>query len=362
MRTAQIITSYKTRTQLVLMVLAMLLAPAFADATTDCSFTTIGTTMKLNADCATDATILVPDGFTLDGRGKIIMAVDPPAGHFVGAVISNAGTFAKVRKVIVDTSFLANLCDAGADRLRGIMFDGASGEISDNTVLNINQGASGCQEGNGIEVRNPPFDGTHPATKIVEVLRNKVFDYQKTGIVANGDVDVTIRDNIVGASATQANLAANGIQVGFGGIASVRRNLVEGNTWLGFDPVTSEFSATAVLLFEASPTTEVRDNNINLIGGNADTGIHIQADSVTVRNNRVFDNGPDTSNPDDIGIDNPGHLSGGVDNTITGNKARCYETGFRNVSGAGNVVLPCAEPAGPTSLAAGSRSPSPSTP
>lgn len=61
----------------------------------------------------TDTAILVPDGFTIDGA-----------------------------------------------RLRGILFDGAAGSITHNTVTNINQGASGCQEGNGIEVRNGPFDNT----------------------------------------------------------------------------------------------------------------------------------------------------------------------------------------------------------
>ena len=34
--------------------------------------------MTLNGDCTTDATILVPNGFTLDGAGNTITAVDPP--------------------------------------------------------------------------------------------------------------------------------------------------------------------------------------------------------------------------------------------------------------------------------------------
>ena len=56
-----------------------------------CSFTTVGTTMSLDADCTTDATILVPDGFTLDGEGNAITAVDPVAGHFVGGVVRHGG-------------------------------------------------------------------------------------------------------------------------------------------------------------------------------------------------------------------------------------------------------------------------------
>jgi hypothetical protein len=56
----------------------------------NCSFTVKGSTMSLNADCTTDATILVPNGFTLDGKNHAITAVDPSGGHFVGAVVKNA--------------------------------------------------------------------------------------------------------------------------------------------------------------------------------------------------------------------------------------------------------------------------------
>ena len=41
-------------------------------ATTTCTFTTVGTTMTLDADCTTDATILIPNSFTLNGAGNTI--------------------------------------------------------------------------------------------------------------------------------------------------------------------------------------------------------------------------------------------------------------------------------------------------
>ena len=46
-------------------------------AATTCTFTTAGTTMTLDADCTTDATIPIPDGYTLDGAGLTIVANDP---------------------------------------------------------------------------------------------------------------------------------------------------------------------------------------------------------------------------------------------------------------------------------------------
>lgn len=224
-------------------------APSVA-ATTTCTFTTSGTTMKLNADCVTDATILVPDGFTLDGADRTITAVDPPGGHFKGAVVRNGGATANVKKLTVTTAGLGNVCDDAGDRLRGIMFEGASGSISHNRVVNINQGASGCQEGNGIEVRNAPFDGTHPATKAVQISHNKVTNYQKTGIVMNGDVSGSIVKNDVAGAGPVNYIAQNGIQVGFGAIGAVKENKVKGN-WYSGDYWTSagilDYSAAAVI-------------------------------------------------------------------------------------------------------------------
>ena len=202
-------------------------------AATTCTFTTAGTTMTLDADCTTDATIPIPDGYTLDGAGLTIVANDPAGNHFKGAVVANAGSTASVTNLTVKASGLANVCDGGADRLRGIMFDGASGSITHNNVEDINQGASGCQEGNAIEVRNAPFDGTHPGTKSVTITDNTVINYQKTGILANGDVYASISENSVVGVGSINYIAQNGIQVGFGATGSVVSNSVTDNYFTG---------------------------------------------------------------------------------------------------------------------------------
>ena len=62
-----------------------------------CSFTTSGTTMTLNGDCTTSASIIVPDGFTLDGNSFTITGVDPVGDHFRGAVVRNGGLVAHVK-------------------------------------------------------------------------------------------------------------------------------------------------------------------------------------------------------------------------------------------------------------------------
>lgn len=316
----------------VLAVLALIVIGAYlpsadvASAATDCSFTVDGLTLNLDSDCTTDETILIPDGFTLDGNGFTVTAVDPAAGHFVGAVVANAGATAHVVNLNVTASGLLNVCDGGTDRLRGIMFEGASGSITHSTVTGINQGPSGCQEGNAIEVRNAPFDNTHPGTTSVEISHNVIADYQKTGIVANGDVDVQIAHNTIGASATQVNLAANSVQLGYGATGVVALNHIDGNQWKG----ASDFAATAILLYASEDVLVEK----NIIRGNSDIGIYEFGDSSQVINNKVFDIGADDENSGyDIGIG-----AWGSSPTVEKNKVAGFELPFGGTIGDKNVV------------------------
>ncbi len=294
-----------------------------------CVFDTSGTLMTLQGDCVTGATLLIPDGFTMDLGGHTVVAVDPAGDTFKGAVIRNGGVWAAVRNGTVTTAGLANTCKAGDDRLRGVMFEGASGSITDLSIDNINKGASGCQEGNAIEVRNAPFDGTHPNTMNVDVGGNVLVNWQKTGIVANGDVNAWIHHNVINSSATQANLAANSIQVGFGGKALVEHNHVAGNSWCG----PSNYVATSILLTASAPGTVVRQNI--MMDGNSDVGIYIYADGVTVDNNKVFESGADCNQRGyDYGVINWGT------NTVTNNKSKGYSTPYYGVTNGKNKAIP----------------------
>ncbi|PIR69335.1 MAG: hypothetical protein COU47_03110 [Candidatus Niyogibacteria bacterium CG10_big_fil_rev_8_21_14_0_10_46_36] len=313
------------------LVLCLVLAAISARAATTCQFEISGDTMSLTGSCMTDETIFVPDGMTLDCGGYEIIAVDPLVGAFTGAVIKNGGTTAHVTRCIVSAVDLQNACKGGDDRLRGILFEGASGSITQNSVDNINKGASGCQEGNAIEVRNAPFDGTHPDTQSVEVAHNQVTNWQKTGIVCNGDVYCDMRHNAVGASATQLNLAANSIQVGFGATGIVEHNYVEGNQWLG----ASDFGATAMLLYDVDGVI-VRQNNIR---GNADIGIYGFTTNSIIDNNRVFDD--DTIYSEfgeqhgDFGI-----IDLGSGNAFTNNKVKDFTDPYYGIEGGKNKAIP----------------------
>lgn len=296
-------------------------------AANDCVFDDNGDTLTLTGDCTTDETIFIPNGYTLNGNGYTITAKDP-IGGFKGAIIQNDGAMAYVEHLNVAALGLSNSCKVGADRLRGIMFEGASGSITHCIVSDINKGPSGCQEGNAIEIRNAPFDGTHQDTQAIEISHNNIINYQKTGIVANGDVDVSIHHNQVGASATQENLAANSIQLGFGATGIVTHNNVQGNQWMG----TSNFAASAILTYLAE-LVDVSQNNIR---GNSDVGIFVVSDEGNYDNNRVFDVGPDHPNSGyDIGVGNYG-----ADNIFTNNKAKGFETPYDGVTGGKNKVIP----------------------
>jgi hypothetical protein len=227
-----------------------------------CGFTNSGTTMTLNGDCVTDHTITVPGGWTLDGAGYTITAVDPNSGHFVGGIIENAGSVAHVTNLTLTTDSLNEVCDGGDDRLRGIFFNGAAGSITNNTVLNINQGASGCQEGNAIEVRNAPFDNTG-LDLLVEISGNTVSNYQKNGITANGSVAATINDNTVTGAGPVTYIAQNGIQIGFGGTATLRGNTVSSNDYTPPSDI-----ACGLLFYEADG---VRSSRNSLFANERDT-------------------------------------------------------------------------------------------
>jgi len=298
---------------------ALLLLLAFsgsANAADGCVFhvSQNNATWTLDADCTVDQSIVVPDGYTLDGAQHTITAIDPVGGFYRGAIIVNAGGSASVTNTVISAAMLADVCQDGNNRLRGIFFNGASGVIRGNAILNVNKGGSGCQEGNAIEVRN--IDLRSPAAT-VEISENLIEGFQKTGIVISGAVDAEIRANSIGPSSGQRLMVANGIQVGTRARATIEFNTVAGNSWNGGDT-----AATAILLVDTAPGTLVRGN---VIVGNADVGIYVMANGVRVERNRLTDNGPDGAF--DVGIGNYGD-----DNVFDGNSITGYSQRYQNVT------------------------------
>ena len=294
-------------------VLMLLAVTGSARAADGCLFIEAGHTWTLDADCTVDGSLVIPDGVTLDGAQHTIIAVDPRNGAFRGGIIVAGGRSANVTNTTISALMLTNVCQDGNDRLRAIYFNGASGAIRGNTIVNVNKGASACQEGNGIEVRNIDLAG--PPTS-VEISDNVVDGFQKTGIVVSGNVDATIRGNSIGPSAAQRLIVANGIQIGSGARAWIEANTVAGNSGN-----TGDAAATAILLVNTAAGTLVRGN---VIVGNADVGIYVMANGVRVERNRLTDTGSDTEF--DVGIGNYGH-----GNVFEGNIIRGFAQPYQNV-------------------------------
>jgi parallel beta-helix repeat protein len=317
-------------------------------AANNCTFRNVGRVMQLQRDCWTDATLLIPNGATLDGRNRTITAVDPDVGHFVGAIVRNAGPTANVRNLTLQTAGLIDVCDSAEapdQRLRGILFDGASGAITGNRVLNIRQAGSGCQEGAAIEVRAP---ATAPV-QYVTIVDNRISGYQKTGVFVSGAIDATIMLNRIAGLGPVDFIAQNGIQLAAGARGRIQWNRVEQNIYTG-----DGAASTGILLTGAGSPLEIEinrvdDNDIGIrvvntsgavvqwndVRGSTFDGIAIdglQADALgnQVVRNRLTENA--------VGIDVFG--AGAVSNEVVGNRiADSLLAGIQVAFGAtGNVL------------------------
>ena len=312
---------------LILLAAILLTLTASAAANAQCTFTIAKKTMTLNGDCITTTSIIVPNGFTLDGAGHTITAMDPLGDYFKRGVVQNGGATADVTNVTITTSSLIDPCDeTSQNRLRGILFDGASGSITDTHVLNINHGAaSTCgDQGNAIEVRN---FGSSATTCRVRIDGNTATGYQKGGIIANGDVDVTITDNIVDGLAPSPFIARNGIQLGFGATGMIQRNQISNNEYTGPENA----SAAGVLLvagpyFFGSPYSVGAQIDQNTISEN-DVGVWVAEldasgnppttmTNVKVVNNTISKAG--FTNPYQAGVSDSGNNDKIIANRISG--------------------------------------------
>jgi Right handed beta helix region len=254
----------------VLAVSTIVFVHAEAAAADDCTFFARHHTWALGASCTTDATIVVPVS-RLEGRGFTITAVDPPGGHFLGAVVRNGTTELDVSGLRVTAAGLTGAtCNSAGALLAGILLDGADGSVTFSTVTGINQGDSGCQEGNGIVVRNAV---SAPRPVNVRVEGNVVAGYQKTGIVVSGAVRAEVVANRLDGGDPVASIARNGIELGFAASGSVRFNLVKGNSYTGANAVGAGVLVVGGPFYGAPFTADVDIADNAIVG--ADVGVYV---------------------------------------------------------------------------------------
>ncbi|MBN9681625.1 MULTISPECIES: right-handed parallel beta-helix repeat-containing protein [unclassified Corallococcus] len=197
---------------------------------TACAITLSPGQVTLREDCVVQSAVFIPDGYTFDGGGHTLTASEDGAGaNYKGAVLRNRGAVANVRFVTVTARNLSDVCDAGGDRLRGILLEDASGTIENTAVEDLNQGSiSGCQEGFAIDVRNSATVG---APLPVVIRGNRLLGYQKVGVVVQGRVAVTLEDNTLDGLGPTGRIARTGIQLSYGVSGQVVGNEVQGNAY-----------------------------------------------------------------------------------------------------------------------------------
>jgi Right handed beta helix region len=174
----------------------------------------------------------------------------------------------------------------------GIVNNGGNVDVKKSTIRDIGESPlNGGQHGIGIAVVQDTLGSKG------EISDNKVFNYQKGGIVVRGLGNKgEIKDNEVTGAGPVDFIAQNGIQVSDGAKANVHENKVSGNSYTGAGGV----SSGGILIFGGCGLNIVKDITIDkneLVGNdvgiwlfNADSACSLASPTktnVTVKDNKV---------------------------------------------------------------------------
>jgi hypothetical protein len=310
----------------------------FAEGIGSCVAEVDGSTYTLTEDCDTFSTLEFPDGATLDGDGHTITAVeDATHANFPGPVVKSAtGTDSaaaslQIRDLTIDTDFQGS--NSGG-KLAGIEMLRAGGSLTHVTVNGITHG-NGVQEGNAISIRNRVSgDNIDVPRAHVSLNTVTVTNYQKTGVLLDGNLSFTAKKLNVGAAGTPAGepmaagvIAANSVQISRGAAGSLTHSTIANNHYDGE-------TATAVLLYNAR-NVELAKNTIT---GSGDTGVYASNSTNTMTTGldidcMVVENTAEVPAETSVGLylDQDGSTAGSLKPTVTDTLVRGWG---QNVIGA----------------------------
>jgi hypothetical protein len=190
-------------------------------------------TVMVSASLAEAATC-TPTGFFRDAINMTAALINPP-GTVSGTVDATGCNIAIYYDSTGAGGTVKNADVFGANYF-GILVNGDAGSV-DVDVINSNihdigeTPHNGAQHGVAVYYRGF-FDSSSVTGKI---WGNSITAYQKGGVVVNGQgLQVSVHDNTVVGDGHVVFIAQNGIQVGYGATASVMRNVVSGNSYIGF--------------------------------------------------------------------------------------------------------------------------------
>jgi hypothetical protein len=232
----------------------------------------LATTLVLAGASSAFAGLCTPTGLVRDNIDLTAALINPETvSGPVDATGCNIGVYygPGSRGVIKDAEIF------GANYF-GVVANGDQGRITldvvDSVIRDIGESPhTGSQHGVAIYVR--AF--TNAGAVSVRLMGNRIWGYQKGGIVANGSgTRATVDRNTVAGDGHIAFISMNGIQIGYGASADVTRNVVSGNSYIG-----SGGWASGGILVVGGPgyagdyTTNTRIDGNTLVGN--DVGVYL---------------------------------------------------------------------------------------
>jgi len=200
-------------------------------------FLALSTRMSFAAECT-------QTGFFRDGTNMTAALINP-----VGTVSGEVNATGCNVGVYYDngTGTLNNAEIYGSNYF-GVLVNGDVNEVTVNIreskIHNIGEVPfNGAQHGVAVYYRSLGTGGVFG-----EISGSSVYEYQKGGIVANGNATVSVRNNIVTGNGPVPYIAQNGIQYGWGATGQIQGNTVADHSYTG-----SNYAADGGILIVGGP-------------------------------------------------------------------------------------------------------------
>ncbi len=246
-----------------------------------------GDTVRVRAGIYAEQVTFGPakDGVKLLAQGNNVTITTPAVAVSPFALVNVAGA----EDVTIDGFRIAGPVATAALGAGVLVADGGSATIRNNRISDIRANpVNGVQDGDAVQVGGflPDLGTADPAdfietpgTALVE--NNTIERYQKTGVVVfNAGSSAVIRGNTIVGLGKTAVLAQNGVEVSFGGSATVTGNTISGND---FTPAGTESAGVYVSGAGVVTVTQNRlaGNEVGVLAESQTAGLLVSGNRIT---------------------------------------------------------------------------------